>query len=216
LDTNGLKADLQSRLQAALDEEEFNLDNDENAGETYAENAEEGEGEVGDEDEEEGEEEVEGDAEEQAEEAEESAETQENVSKTIPTAAVDATSAPAAGSLKEKLLQRAERFGIAPSAISLGQVDAEKLKQRAERFGLPEKKTNENKKNGGVAQNQSVSTVDPEVLQKRMERFGAVNKQAKQEEAQKKRLEEDEKKKQRQQRFELHLSPEELEEQKEK
>jgi hypothetical protein len=213
LDTNGLKADLQSRLQAALDEEEFNLDNDENAGETYAENAEEGEGEVGDEDEEEGEEEVEVDAEEQAEDAEESAEAQENVSKTIPTAAVDATSAPAAGSLKEKLLQRAERFGIAPSAKSLGQVDAEKLKQRAERFGLPEKKTNENKKNNGVAQNQSV---DPEVLQKRMERFGAVNKQAKQEEAQKKRLEEDEKKKQRQQRFELHLSPEELEEQKEK
>lgn len=68
-------------------------------------------------------------------------------------------------SLKDKLLARAERFGIPPSEKTLQQLELEKKKLRAERFGLPMPSAETNQPN--------------EKLQKRMERFGPVSEQAK-------------------------------------
>ena len=115
------------------------------------------------------------------------------------------------------MLQRAERFGIAPSKKSLQQIDAEKLKQRADRFGLQKSEKPQKSapvKVGSVKAN--APPVDPEKLQKRLERFGPISSTAKKQTSEQQKQAEEEKKKQRQQRFELNLSPAELEEQKER
>lgn len=110
----------------------------------------------------------------------------------------------------EKLIQRAARFGIAPSLSSLEKIEEEKKAARAARFNLPAEKEKTNVNDGKVK-----GIIDKEQLQKRIERFGPVAPIAKKIVAQEARKEEETKKQLRKERFQLGLKasevPEELE-----
>jgi len=157
LSTEGLKADLIQRLQAALDDEEFNLD--EAPAQTTKPVA--------------------------APVAVPVTTTAPVVAKPAAVAATketvttssDATTKAAPTSSSEgtsKLSERAARFGI---DVSVKELEAEKAKQRAERFGIPAK-DHQSGSNGNNNNNKSNKPpVDPELEQKKAERaakFGLV------------------------------------------
>lgn len=205
LDTNGLKADLQTRLQvsiglmnkwcafliklllqlqSALDDEEFGLDDDE---EQQDEQVEEQVDEA-----------VEDHEEEVAYVVEHKAAVIESKpAATNPTPAVQPTSSTThtdstttnssegnhseehkGENLKDKLLARAARFGLPPSEKALQLIEEEKKKQRAERFGLP------------LKSEEKADNSSNEKLQKRKQRFGIVSEEDKQLAAQKAKEEE--------------------------
>ena len=106
------------------------------------------------------------------------------------TPSVAATVAAAAAGVDEKLLQRAERFGIPPVPAAATAIEESKKAQRAQRFGLPEKSNSApDAPKGGAGAPAGVSgkkgkasaappvVSDPELLAKmqaRANRFGAV------------------------------------------
>eukprot|EP01031_Cornospumella_fuschlensis_P038372 gene38372-46637_t len=223
LDTNGLKSDLQLRLQAALDDEEFNLDGGEDdantapaaavpptpaaapaaaataapaAASTAAHTAAPA-----------------------AVAPQPSAAKAEVVESPKPAAAAAAAAAPAAAPApamtdaaklaeQERLLKRAERFGIAPSAKSLQVVEADKKAARAQRFGLSDAdKAPAAPAAKETGKKRAVSPVDAEKLRQRQERFGTVSADAKQQHA---KEQEELKKQQRMQRFQMNMTPAEV------
>lgn len=213
LDPNGLKQDLQSRLQAALDDEEFNLDEPTAsapaAGDDAADEGQEGEEEdaedeaqendADDAEEGEGEGEEEGDYE--GEEGDDAAgdETDGNLPPAESTASTTVVPPPAPSSkissvgldaTTEKILQRAARFGTGIPSTVQAKLEEEKRAARAARFGIepstqPAKNTNKqnNKKNNNNKQ-QRTAPVSDEAMQKRIARFGAIAPTAQKAEAQ--------------------------------
>ncbi len=160
LSTEGLKADLIQRLQAALDDEEFNLDDAPVAAKPVTAPVTTAAPVVA------------------------KSATSQPAAVTVTTEAVTTSSTAAAVAVSStsssegtsKLSERAARFGIEVSAKAQ---DAEKAKQRAERFGIPVKaesgNDNKNKKNNEKKSNKP--PVDPELEQKKAERaakFGTV------------------------------------------
>ncbi len=203
LDTNGLKADLQTRLQvsigllnqwcaflvkllqSALDDEEFGLDDDE---EQQEEQVEEQVDEVAEDHEEEVAYVVE-----HKPAVIESKPVATNPTPVVqPTPSTTHTESTTTNSsegnrseehkgenLKDKLLARAARFGLPPSEKALQLIEEEKKKQRAERFGLPLK-----------SEEKAADNSTNEKLQKRKQRFGIVSEEDKQLAAQKAKEEE--------------------------
>lgn len=159
LDPNGLKQDLQSRLQAALDDEEFNLDEptasapavgddagedeqegddeeaEEEAPEHDADDAEEGEGEGEEEGDYEGEEGDEG-AGDETDANLPPAESTASTAVVPPPAPSSKISSVGLDSTTEKILQRAARFGTGIPSTVQAKLEEEKRAARAARFGI--------------------------------------------------------------------------------
>ncbi|KAJ1397359.1 hypothetical protein B484DRAFT_458716 [Ochromonadaceae sp. CCMP2298] len=231
LDVNGLKADLQQRLQTALDDEEFGLDMGADIGTTAAApvTATTATPAVA----------APAPAAAPAPVAAPVAVTaipaEAPVSAPAPTAepAPDAAATAAAISAEEeRLLKRAARFGIQPVPKVLAKVEETKKSVRAERFGIPQpvaeapvagepasgnKKNRRNNKKGeggDKPQQPAVSVAaqaiiqDPELaakMKKRAERFGVISKVLTEvsnvEALQAEKAEQEEKLKKRQERF---------------
>ena len=155
LSTEGLKADLIQRLQAALDDEEFNLDDAPTAPVTAAAPVV------------------------VAKPASSQPAAVTATTEAVPTSSTTADAAVPTTSSSEgtsKLSERAARFGIEVSAKAQ---EAEKAKQRAERFGIPVKAEsgNDNKSKKNNEKKSNKPPVDPELEQKKAERaakFGTV------------------------------------------
>mmetsp|Transcript_3392 Transcript_3392/g.5279 ORF Transcript_3392/g.5279 Transcript_3392/m.5279 type:complete len:265 (+) Transcript_3392:79-873(+) len=225
LDANGLKADLQQRLQTALDDEEFNLDLDSGTAPIPVMSAPSAE--------------VVGTASseqapaviappappvEEIATAPQKTAVVENIepASAVDTSTIDETkvdSVPVPVSAEdEALLKRAARFGIPPVAKVAAKVEESKKSMRAERFGISTASdSNEKTKNKKEKQPQkpkekksSVSTAaqaviqDPDLaakLKKRAERFGVVSNVLKEVHTLEAMKEEEEKKKKRMERF---------------
>jgi hypothetical protein len=200
LDGNGLKQDLQARLQSALDDEEFNLD--EPGGDSGGADA------GGDDDvaEDEGDEiakEEQGDDEEAGEEddaddenvdedvGEEDDVEEENalppaegaLAEVVPLSAPAVVhsgkiSAGGLDSTTEKILQRAARFGTGVPSSVQSKLEEEKKAARAARFGIEAKPVQSNnamtKQNNSKSNKNRSGAMMDESMQKRIARFGAV------------------------------------------
>lgn len=191
LDVAGLKVDLIQRLQVALDDEEFALDDDISAPVAAASsdfiNNDAADDAVDYE-------ETNADIEKNAENADASEdvskeaaskEEQPVVGSTVKRANVSAAAAPPINA--DKLASRAARFGLPIALPTDSDAVADKLKNRAARFGIvaketaPDNKKNEKNRNGkvGGAAVSGISDADKEKILKRAERFGAISKVAK-------------------------------------
>lgn len=197
LDTNGLKADLQQRLQAALDDEEFNLDMSADIDDGLGAPSMTATEPV-------------------APAVVPDAIVASPIAKVEPTAPViavsapinvvadvanvaeEATKVPEPENSNDVLLKRAARFGIEPTPEAKAADEDKKRAWRAERFGIPATTAVKEDSNSKSVSDEQLMTK----LQSRAERFGVVvSSQLELDMKKKSKLAEEDKKKKRKERF---------------